>query len=160
MHERCSRLSGSLDNVVNLKSRTCLNPPFTNDEDKKVELDNVNYEEVDQFCYLSDMLSTGGGAEARSISRVVSRWKIFRKLSLLLTSRLFSHKMKGKLYATCVRSVMLYASEVWLLKESDISRTSLICKWCGGCVMSVLETENHRLGVDDIVDVLHQTRLR
>ena len=56
--------------------------------------------------------------------RIRLGWEKFKEFSPLLTSRVFSHKMKGKLYAAGVRSVMLYGSEVWPLKESDISRIS------------------------------------
>ena len=44
VHKQCSGVSDSLDNVVNFKCRTCLNPPVTNDEDKKFKLDSVDYE--------------------------------------------------------------------------------------------------------------------
>ena len=54
--------------MVNFKCRTCMNPPVTNNEDKKVELDNFHYEVSDQFCHLGDMLSAGGGTEASTIS--------------------------------------------------------------------------------------------
>ena len=72
VHKHCSGLSGSLDNVVNFKCRTCLNLPVTNDEDKKFELDNVDYEVADQFCYRGNMLYASGGAEASAISHVRS----------------------------------------------------------------------------------------
>ena len=58
MHKRCSGLSNSLDNVVNLKCKICLNPPVTDNEDKKVEFDNVDYEIIDQFCYIGNMLNS------------------------------------------------------------------------------------------------------
>ena len=47
---------------------------------------------------LGDMLSAGGGAEASSITQVRIGWKKFRELLPLLTSRVFSHKMKGNIY--------------------------------------------------------------
>ena len=65
------------------------------------------------------MLSAGGGAEASTISQVRSNWKKFRELLPLLTSRVFLHKMKAKLYKAYVRSVMLHGS---LASESDIAR--------------------------------------
>ena len=87
---------------------------------KKIKLGNSDYEVVDEFCYLCNMLIAGGGVEASSVMRVRSGWKKFRELSLL-TSRVFSHRMKGKLYAGCVRSCMLYGGETWPVKE-DVCR--------------------------------------
>ena len=37
---------------------------------KKIKLGNSDYEVVDQFCYLGDMWSAGGGAEASSVMRL------------------------------------------------------------------------------------------
>ena len=73
MKNHCSGLNGKLDNVFDFKCRACLNPNVTNDDDKKVRLGNVEYEAVDQFYYLGDMLSECGSAEASSIPRIKSR---------------------------------------------------------------------------------------
>ena len=66
MQKRCSRLEGKLDNVFDFNFRTCLNQTVANDDEKKVQLDNVKYQVVHQFCYLSDMLSTCARAKASS----------------------------------------------------------------------------------------------
>ena len=135
--------------------------------DDKIVLGGVEYDMVDQFCYLGDILSAGGGAEASTIARVRSGWKKFRELLPLLTSRVFSHKVKGKLYSACVRSVMLYASETWPLKEEDIQRISRtdmqMVRWM--CNISLRDRKSSeelrsRLGIPDIVSVLRQSRLR
>ena len=79
---------------------------------------------VNQFCYLGDMISAGGGTEASTIACVKSGWKSFRVLLPLLASRVISFKTKRRLYASCVRSVMFYGSETWLLKVEDTTRIS------------------------------------
>ena len=63
METSCSGLYGRLYNVVNFKCRTCLNPTVANDDDKKIRLGNVEYDVVDQFCYLGDMLRACGCAD-------------------------------------------------------------------------------------------------
>ena len=68
---------------------------------------------VDTFCYLGDLLDTGGGAESSSITRVSCDWKMFRDLLPLLGSSAMSLKVKGKIYRECVRPVLLYRNEVW-----------------------------------------------
>ena len=70
--------------MVNFRSRTCLNPPVTNDEEKKVELNNVHYEVADQFCYL--VPGAGRGAEASTISvqdQIAKQLGIFYLFQLL-----------------------------------------------------------------------------
>ena len=62
-------------------------------------------EVVDKFCYLGDMLSVGGGADAAVVTRIGCAWKKFRELKPILTSKYVSCKTKGKIY-TC----LLYTS--------------------------------------------------
>ena len=63
---------------------------------------------VDKFCYLGDVI--GGGAEEASRARIRCAWAKFRELAPILTSRGASLKMKGKIYKTCVRSIMVYGN--------------------------------------------------
>ena len=80
------------------------------------------HEAVQQFCYLGDMLSAGGGAEASSVSRTSCAWKKFRELFPILSSRTFSLKKKDSFNQACVRPVLLYGSETWPVKEEDLVR--------------------------------------
>ena len=68
VHKHCSGLNGRLDNVIDFKHRTCLNPTVANDDDKKVQLSNVECEVVDQPYALGDMLSAHGCAKVSSTS--------------------------------------------------------------------------------------------
>ena len=73
---------------------------------------------VDKFCYLGDTIGAGGGAEA-SRARVRCGWAKFRELASILTTRGASLKMKGKIYRSCVQSVMVYGSETWAMRVED-----------------------------------------
>ena len=72
---------------------------------------------VDKFCYLGDMLSVGGGADAAVVTRVSSGWKKFRELEPILTDKDVTSKIKGDLYTACVRSVMIYGAETWPMTQ-------------------------------------------
>ena len=88
-------------------------------EAHKFELGNFDEERIDKFCYLGDMLSAGGGLEASSITQIRTGWKKFKEILPLLTSRVFSYKMKGNIDKACVRSAMFYGSEIWAVKMED-----------------------------------------
>ena len=122
---------------------------------------------MDKFCNLGDMLSAGGGAEmaeASSITRIRTGWKKFRELLPLLTSRVFSHKMKGNIYKGCVRSAMLYGSETWLVKIEDNrrlpERTEMqMARWVCSIILSEgrpSEEIRDRPGITDISVVMRQ----
>ena len=167
VHKRCSGVKGRLEAIVNFKCKSCKNLQGKSEEDKKIYLDDIEYEIVGQFCYLGDMLSAGGGAEASTVTRVRSAWKKFRELLPLLTGRVFSHKAKGRLYQACVRSCMMYASETWPLKEDDIKRlcrTDMqMIRWMCGVTLKDRKSSEElrsRLGVTNLKDSLRQNRLR
>ena len=75
---------------------------------------------VENFCYLGDILGSEGGVERSVITRIGIAWRKFRELLSLLTSRVLSLQVRGRLYEACVRSVMLYESETWVVKEEDL----------------------------------------
>ena len=59
------------------------------------------------------MIRSGGGAEDASSMRVKRAWGKFMELSPILMARRASLKLKGKVYRTCIQSVMIYGSETW-----------------------------------------------
>ena len=77
-------------------------------------------ETVKRFCYLGDRLNASGECEAAVISRVGIGWMKLRECGELLRGR-FSLRKKGMIFRSCVRSAMLYRSETWCLKESEIA---------------------------------------
>ena len=63
-----------------------------------------SWELVDKFCYLDDMLSVDGGADATVEARIRLGWNKFRQLVVvpLLTNKDVSLIMRGRLYSSCV----------------------------------------------------------
>ena len=47
-------------------------------------------------------------------------WVKFKECGELLNSKRLSLKMKGMIYWSCARSAMLYGSETWCLRESEM----------------------------------------
>ena len=75
---------------------------------------------LSEFTYLGDRVSAVGGCEAAVIARTRCRWVKFRECSELLYGRKFPLKLKGAVCESYVRPAMLYGSEAWCLKESDM----------------------------------------
>jgi len=63
---------------------------------------NANLELVDTFCYLGDMLSVDGDADAAVETRIRISWNKFRPLVPLLTNKDKSLIVRGRLYSSCV----------------------------------------------------------
>jgi len=97
---------------------------------------NANLELVDKLCYLGDMLSVDGDADAAVETRIQMGWNKFRPLIPLLTNKDVSLIMRERLYSSCVRSSMLYGRETWpIRKENEVAlqRAEIrIVRWmCG-----------------------------
>ena len=88
------------------------------------------------FRGAGDMLDTDGGCDSTVTTRVRFAWKKFHKYLPILTGKGFSLKLKGKVYATCVRSCLMHGSETWPKKvehELKMNRTEMsMIRWmCG-----------------------------
>ena len=66
---------------------------------------------VKSFCYLGDSLDGDGGADFAATARIKNGWMKFRELLPFLTFRAPPLEMKCRVYASCVRSNMIYGSE-------------------------------------------------
>ena len=102
-------------------SSSCLNP-VTNAGRTSVDIGaSSKLELVDKFCYLSDMLSVDGDADAAVEARIRIDLNKFRQLVPLLTNKDISLIMRGRLYSSCVRSSMLHASEIWPVRKENVA---------------------------------------
>ena len=167
VHARCSGVRGKLSKVNDFICGSCLNQTtIQSDTVEKITIGDSSYEIVSQFCYLGDMISAGGGAEASSVTRTRCAWKKFRELLPLLTSRALSLKKKGSLYNACVRSGQ-YRSETWPVKEEDLARlhrTDMsMLRWMAHVTVKDRKSATELLGkfqLHPIRSVVQRSRLR
>ena len=80
---------------------------------------DANLELVDKFCYLGDMLSIDGFADAAVDNRIETGWNKFTQLVPVLTNKDISLIVRKRLYSSCVRSSMLHRSETWPIRKEN-----------------------------------------
>jgi len=106
-------------------------------------------------------------ADAAVEARIQTGWNKFRQLIPLLTNRDTSLIRRGMLYSSYVRSGMLHGSETWpVRKENEVALQQAemrIFRWM--CKVKVKDRVpskelRERLGMDDIILILHRNRLR
>ena len=121
---------------------------------------SANLEVVDKFCYLGDMLSVDGDADAAVEATIRNGWNKFRQLVglPLLTDRNISLIRRGRLYSSCVRSSMLHGSETWpVRKENEVvlqrAKMRMVRWMCNVKVKDRVPSKEmrERLGIDDII---------
>ena len=133
----------------------------------EVEVGNEKLEVVPEFCYFGDMLSAGGGCELAAITRCKCAWGKFRQLLPLLTNRLVPLLTRGKVYSSCVRSMMLHAAETWAMKADTLNRLRrndrAMIRWiCNVKAKDEYSSDSllTKLGIQDLDVVLCTSRMR
>ena len=77
-------------------------------------------ETVREFTYLGDRVSAGEECEAAVTARTRCGWVKVRECYGLLHGRRFPLRLKGSVYKSYVRPAMLYGSEAWCLRVSEM----------------------------------------
>jgi hypothetical protein len=148
---------GRLKADENFTCSVCVSGGHSNTvQEKEVSLsEGGSLECVDKFCYLGDMIACGGGADDAVRNRVKYASGKFRELAPILTLRGMSLKLKGKIYRACVQSVMVYGSETWAVKVSNLQQLErterTMVRWMCGVTMK------DRKRSQDLLDCLNIT---
>src|SRR3989442_2630968 len=169
IHRRCGGVVGRLAKVRDFKCRNCSEggAKVVNEVRQFVLEAREEFEVVDKFCYLGDVIGKGGGAEEASRARVRCAWGKFRDLRMLLTVRGASLRVKGKIYRACVPRVLVYGSETWPMKKDDMQRLvrteNSMVRWMSGVTLKDRRpSEELRLGlgIEGVEEVVRRGRLR
>ena len=123
--------------------------------------------EVQEFCYLGVVVDCKAGVERAVRARVAAAWNKWREMVILLKNRHIPLKIRGSVYESCVRSVMLYGAETWqmtkkiedILKHCDrkMMRYMAGVRWTDR--ISSVEVA-WRCGLTDIQGKIRQRRLQ
>ena len=120
IHARCARVkSVSRRMNGNFECRVCMNGA-------KVECKNASngclgeLERVNSYCYLGDNVNGGGGSELAVTRRIGLDWKAFNSVSSMLCGKRHTWNIILQIYRTCVRPVMTYGSETWVVRSVEI----------------------------------------
>ena len=124
VHKRCSGIKGTLANRTDFQCKRCkgIARPIDGRPTTSISVEESELEVVYEFCYLRDMIDAGGGCERASIAKTKVAWGKFKQLLSLLTSRALPLNIRGKVYKSCVRSVMLRGSETWAPTKDTTGR--------------------------------------
>src|SRR6266568_4244113 len=161
----CSGISVKLQGFKNFHCMCCVNrePAKVIVEDEEIE-QGVDFEMMDRFCYLGDMIGAGGGVEEAIRARVRCAWAKFRELSPILTTKGASLKVKGKVYRACVQNVLIYGSETWTVRVEDVSKLEraerMMVRWMCGVALGDRIASVELLGLEAVGVVLRRGRLR
>jgi len=72
------------------------------------------------FCYLGDKFNASGGCETAVTARTSLGWMNSENTDNSY-GRMFSLKMEGRVYQTCVRMAMSYGRKKWCLRKNKVT---------------------------------------
>jgi len=103
---------------------------INNKEQRPIEVNGINIEDVDEFTYLEKTVSTkGGGTE--DISAKLNRGRqTSRRLNKTWNSSVYSNRTKIKLFNALVPSVVLFGSQTWKMTKGDNKKTDVFQSKC------------------------------
>ena len=98
---------------------------------------------VDTFAYLGSDTNGCGDSSKEVRLRIAKAFGAFNKLMTpLWRQHDVSMRTKARIYDASVRSVLLYASETWTLKEADIKRLSVFEHKCWRRILGIRYTDH------------------
>jgi len=123
--KRCSGIKGRLQEWEGqFRCSKCDRSQPEQEMETNLDLgDGSQIEVVDNFCYLGDMLETGGGSNMAVRTRVKAAWKKWREIAGMLTHKGIPRAVRVRVYAACVRPVMFYGSETWAMRAEEVNLT-------------------------------------
>lgn len=95
-----------------------------------VNIDGAPIEEVAQFNYLGSLITTDGGAIEDIKSRLSKAQAAFGRLWSCWKSTKIARGTKLRVFNACVKSVLLYGSETWLINKISIQKIQVFINKC------------------------------
>ena len=141
MHKKCSGIEGQFCPDPEFRCIRCLGTAraIGGIEDTEVEVGTEKLKVVPEFGH------------------ALCRWWL-----PLLTNRHLPHLTRGRVYSTCMRSVMLHAAETWAMNVDILNRLRrndrAMIHWI--CNVKAKDEVSSELGIQDIDVVLYTSRMR
>jgi hypothetical protein len=123
--------------------------------------------QVETFKYLGSTVNAKGGCEEDVKNRIKAAWQKWKDLSGVVCDRKMPVGVKGKVYKTMIRTVMIYGAEAWSPRRKEeelLERTEMrMLRWILGVSLKDRKTNEdirQAVGVACITDKIREARLR
>lgn len=95
-----------------------------------IQLKGQQVEFVNSFCYLGSIISTSGGAHEDVEHRLKKARAAFGRLQPLWRNSQISRKTKLRIFRACVKTILTYGSETWLVTNSLTNKLQVFVNKC------------------------------
>ena len=87
-------------------------------DDETVKMEDIKVPRIKEFKYLGSTVQESGSCE-REVKRVCSGWNGWRKVSGVICNKRLPARVKGKVYSSVVRPVMMYGLETMAITKKQ-----------------------------------------
>ena len=134
---------------------------------EEVQMQGHKLSQVEEFKYLGSIVQQSGDADREVTKRIQAGWTGWRKITGVLCDRNVPAKVKGRLYKTMVRPVMLYGLEAVAVtggqeRKMEAAEMKMFRFSLGKTRLDKVKNETIRktLKVKELRGKLRETRLR
>ena len=85
-----------------------------------VKMEDTKVPRIKEFKYLGSTVQESGSCEREIKRRVQARWNEWKKVSGVICDRRLSARVKGKVYSSVVRPVMMYGLETVAITKKQV----------------------------------------
>lgn len=114
---------------------------------------------IDSFTYLGSLITNDGKCDKTVDHRIQAGWLKYRSVTGVLCDKRMPVKLKGKIYNTIIKPVLMYASETWTRLQSHNKRMQVtenkMLRWSGGVTLFDHVPNKYLLGSFGIKDDIH-----
>ena len=107
----------------------------------KIYLDGGRPENVKCFNYLGSTISETGGIDREISCRIAKARSAFCRLNNLWRSEEVTLRTKMHIYNAAIRSVLLYGSNTWPAKMSDIKQLEVFENYCRRRILGITKSD-------------------
>ena len=86
-------------------------------------------EEVAEFKYLGSIVTNDGSSQREILSRIAQARLAFNKMKFLKVGSV-DLELRKRLVRSHVWSVVMYGSEAWILRKTELNRLEALEMWC------------------------------
>ena len=136
-------------------------------EGKEVKIQDSTINKVSHYKYLGSEMAEDGGVEVEIKARIQAGWNKWREVSGVLCDKRISKRLRGKVYTTVVRPVLLYGAECWPVTSKQehmmgVAEMKMLRCMYGVTLKDRVENDYIRdgMGVNCVQQKMRESRLR
>lgn len=111
------------------KTKSMLISKIQNQENVNITLNNIQIQQVQEFCYLGSIITSNNKSSPDIKRRITLAKQAFQNKNQLLSNQHLNIHIRKRFIKTFVWSVLTYASETWTIDENDRKKLEAAEMW-------------------------------